>query len=176
MRLQGERIDRLSRKIFEDKGDPSSRNNALQDTLRSLGRYGDLISKQPGQDRLARDRARRPVARRPAGALGVHPERLRLLGARYMTGRVLSRVSDSEEPGLAGITFILRDNRLITVRYEEPQALLARRHGDAEEGFDLHLLLPRRAHEVEPDRVLGDRLLRPARGTRLKPHPTGHIR
>lgn len=43
-------------------------------------------------------------------------------GARYMTGRVLSKVSDSEEPGLAGITFILRGNRLVTVRYEEPQA------------------------------------------------------
>ena len=43
-------------------------------------------------------------------------------GARYMTGRVLSRVMDSEEPGLAGITFILRDNKLVTVRYEEPQA------------------------------------------------------
>ena len=38
-------------------------------------------------------------------------------GARYMTGRVLSKVSDSEDPGLAGITFILRDNRLVTVRY-----------------------------------------------------------
>ncbi len=43
-------------------------------------------------------------------------------GARYMTGRVLSKVTDSEEPGLAGITFILRENRLVTVRYEEPQA------------------------------------------------------
>jgi magnesium transporter len=43
-------------------------------------------------------------------------------GARYMTGRVLSKVSDSEDPGLAGITFILRENRLVTVRYEEPQA------------------------------------------------------
>ena len=43
-------------------------------------------------------------------------------GARYMTGRVLCKVSDSEEPGLAGITFILRGNRLVTVRYEEPQA------------------------------------------------------
>ena len=46
LQLQGERIDRLSRKIFEEKGDPSSRNTALQDTLRSLGRHGDLISKQ----------------------------------------------------------------------------------------------------------------------------------
>ena len=36
-------------------------------------------------------------------------------GARYMTGRVLSKVSDAEEPGLAGITFILRGNRLVTV-------------------------------------------------------------
>jgi magnesium transporter len=43
-------------------------------------------------------------------------------GARYMTGRVLSKVSDGDEPGLAGITFILRGNRLVTVRYEEPQA------------------------------------------------------
>ncbi|GJE18796.1 magnesium transporter CorA family protein [Methylobacterium marchantiae] len=43
-------------------------------------------------------------------------------GARYMTGRVLSKVSEAEEPGLAGITFILRGNRLVTVRYEEPQA------------------------------------------------------
>ncbi|GJD91829.1 MULTISPECIES: magnesium transporter CorA family protein [Methylobacterium] len=43
-------------------------------------------------------------------------------GARYMTGRVLSKVSDSDEPGLAGITFVLRGNRLVTVRYEEPQA------------------------------------------------------
>ncbi|GJE28956.1 magnesium transporter CorA family protein [Methylobacterium organophilum] len=43
-------------------------------------------------------------------------------GARYMTGRVLSKVIDSDEPGLAGITFILRENRLVTVRYEDPQA------------------------------------------------------
>ncbi|SDA31099.1 magnesium transporter [Methylobacterium sp. UNC378MF] len=43
-------------------------------------------------------------------------------GARYMTGRVLSKVSDAEDPGLAGITFILRGNRLVTVRHEEPQA------------------------------------------------------
>ncbi|GEP10491.1 magnesium transporter CorA family protein [Methylobacterium gnaphalii] len=46
LQLQGERIDRLSRKIFEEKSDPSARNTALQDTLRALGRHGDLISKQ----------------------------------------------------------------------------------------------------------------------------------
>ena len=57
-------------------------------------------------------------------------------GARYMTGRVLSKVSDSEEPGLAGITFILRGNRLITVRHEEPQAfrMFAQRAGRATSG------------------------------------------
>ena len=46
LQLQGERIDRLSGKIFEEKSDPSARNTALQDTLRALGRHGDLISKQ----------------------------------------------------------------------------------------------------------------------------------
>jgi magnesium transporter len=46
LQLQGERIDRLSGKIFEEKEDPSARNTALQDTLRALGRHGDLISKQ----------------------------------------------------------------------------------------------------------------------------------
>jgi magnesium transporter len=54
-------------------------------------------------------------------------------GARYMTGRVLSKVSDSDEPGLAGITFILRGHRLVTVRYEDPQAfrMYAQRAGRA---------------------------------------------
>jgi magnesium transporter len=46
LQLQGERIDRLSGKIFEVQEDPSARNTALQDTLRALGRHGDLISKQ----------------------------------------------------------------------------------------------------------------------------------
>jgi magnesium transporter len=42
-------------------------------------------------------------------------------GARYMTGRLLCRVEE-DEAQLTGVTFILRDNRLATVRYEDPQA------------------------------------------------------
>ena len=42
-------------------------------------------------------------------------------GARYMTGRLLCRVG-TEEPCLSGVTFILKDSRLTTVRYEEPRA------------------------------------------------------
>ncbi|MGY2047223.1 magnesium/cobalt transporter CorA [Methylobacterium sp. JK268] len=42
-------------------------------------------------------------------------------GARYMTGRLLCRV-ESDDAKLTGVTFILRDNRLATVRYDDPQA------------------------------------------------------
>ncbi|TGD95886.1 magnesium/cobalt transporter CorA [Methylobacterium nonmethylotrophicum] len=42
-------------------------------------------------------------------------------GARYMTGRLLCRV-DTDDARLTGVTFILRDNKLATVRYDDPQA------------------------------------------------------
>lgn len=41
--------------------------------------------------------------------------------ARYMTARLLCR-SESDTPAIAAVTFILKSNRLITVRYEEPRA------------------------------------------------------
>ncbi len=42
-------------------------------------------------------------------------------GARYMTARLLCKV-DEEAAGLAGVTFVLKDRQLLTVRYEDPQA------------------------------------------------------
>ncbi|HMO29959.1 magnesium transporter CorA family protein [Enterovirga sp.] len=42
-------------------------------------------------------------------------------GARYLTTRLLTR-ADEDDPELAGITFILKDNALVTVRYAEPRA------------------------------------------------------
>ena len=42
-------------------------------------------------------------------------------GARYMTGRLLCRV-DTDDARLTGVTFILRENMLATVRYDDPQA------------------------------------------------------
>lgn len=41
-------------------------------------------------------------------------------GARYMTARLLFNVA--EEPEMAGVTFIVKDNALVTVRYDEPKA------------------------------------------------------
>jgi magnesium transporter len=41
-------------------------------------------------------------------------------GARYMTARLLFNVA--AEPQMAGVTFILKDNTLVTVRYDEPKA------------------------------------------------------
>jgi len=46
LQMTGERIDTVSRTVFEERNDPSQRNAELQGTLRALGRYGDLISKQ----------------------------------------------------------------------------------------------------------------------------------
>ena len=46
LQMVGERIDGLSRSVFEAKSDPGKRNAEYQETLRSLGRWGDLISKQ----------------------------------------------------------------------------------------------------------------------------------
>ena len=46
LQMTGERIDAVSRNVFEERNDPSQRNAELQGTLRALGRYGDLISKQ----------------------------------------------------------------------------------------------------------------------------------
>ena len=42
-------------------------------------------------------------------------------GARYLTTRLLVR-SEEHDPGLAGVTFILKGNALVTVRYDEPRA------------------------------------------------------
>lgn len=42
-------------------------------------------------------------------------------GARFMTARILCQ-SGTETPKLAGVTFILKDDRLITVRYDEPRS------------------------------------------------------
>ncbi len=41
----GERLDELSHRVFEARKDATSRHTEYQDTLRALGRYGDLISK-----------------------------------------------------------------------------------------------------------------------------------
>ncbi|CAH1655681.1 Magnesium transport protein CorA [Hyphomicrobiales bacterium] len=41
-------------------------------------------------------------------------------GARYMTARLLFNVAN--EPQMAGVTFIVKDNALVTVRYDEPKA------------------------------------------------------
>jgi magnesium transporter len=41
--------------------------------------------------------------------------------ARYMTARILCS-SDSEEPRLANVTFILTERALVTVRYDEPRS------------------------------------------------------
>ena len=46
LQMTGERIDDLSRSVFEDKTDPGSRNAEYQGTLKALGQWGDLISKQ----------------------------------------------------------------------------------------------------------------------------------
>jgi magnesium transporter len=46
LQMTSSRIDALSRSVFEVKSDPGTRNNEYQDTLRELGRLGDLISKQ----------------------------------------------------------------------------------------------------------------------------------
>ncbi|MDJ1157789.1 magnesium transporter CorA family protein [Chelatococcus sp. SYSU_G07232] len=45
LQATGEHIDALSRRVFETGSDPARRNSDLQDTLRALGRHGDLISK-----------------------------------------------------------------------------------------------------------------------------------
>jgi magnesium transporter len=42
-------------------------------------------------------------------------------GATYMTGRLLYR-AETDEPSLCGVTFILKGQTLVTVRYEEPRA------------------------------------------------------
>ncbi|TDR94324.1 magnesium transporter CorA family protein [Enterovirga rhinocerotis] len=46
LQLAGERIDSLSRTVFRSNADPGVRNAEYQDTLRALGHWGDLISKQ----------------------------------------------------------------------------------------------------------------------------------
>ena len=46
MQIDGDNIDDLSREMFEEKADPGTRNSEYQETLRALGRWGDLISKQ----------------------------------------------------------------------------------------------------------------------------------
>jgi magnesium transporter len=42
LQMMGDRIDAISRNVFEERTDPSQRNAELQGTLRALGRLGDL--------------------------------------------------------------------------------------------------------------------------------------
>jgi magnesium transporter len=46
LQMTGERIDAISASVFETKSNPGTRNAEYQDTLRGLGRWGDLLSKQ----------------------------------------------------------------------------------------------------------------------------------
>src|SRR4051812_24474244 len=46
LQMMGDQIDDISRNVFEERTDPSQHNAELQGTLRSLGRLGDLASKQ----------------------------------------------------------------------------------------------------------------------------------
>jgi magnesium transporter len=45
LQAAGAKLDSISRSIFESRSDPKSRNAEYQETLRGLGRSGDLISK-----------------------------------------------------------------------------------------------------------------------------------
>ena len=45
LQATGDQIDRLSRAVFEARVDGAARTSAYQETLRALGRHGDLISK-----------------------------------------------------------------------------------------------------------------------------------
>lgn len=54
-------------------------------------------------------------------------------GARYLTVRLLIR-ADEADPGLTGVTFILKDATLITVRYDDPRAFAMFTHKAARFG------------------------------------------
>ncbi|MCP8939043.1 magnesium/cobalt transporter CorA [Alsobacter sp. SYSU M60028] len=45
LQATGARLDRLGDKVFESKSDPKGRSAEFQETLRALGRHGDIISK-----------------------------------------------------------------------------------------------------------------------------------
>jgi magnesium transporter len=45
LQAAGAKLDALSRSVFESRSDPATRNAEFQETLRALGRSGDLISK-----------------------------------------------------------------------------------------------------------------------------------
>jgi magnesium transporter len=45
LQATAERLDRLSDRVFEAKSDPASRTAEFQETLRALGRHGDVVSK-----------------------------------------------------------------------------------------------------------------------------------
>jgi magnesium transporter len=51
-------------------------------------------------------------------------------GARYMTARLICRF-ETKDPGTTAVTFILKDNMLVTVRYESPHSfkIFAKRAG-----------------------------------------------
>jgi magnesium transporter len=45
LRASGEQLDQVSRDVFKERAKGSDRTSTLQNTLRALGRHGDLISK-----------------------------------------------------------------------------------------------------------------------------------
>ncbi len=67
LQMAAERIDVISRNVFEtERNDPSQRNAELQGTLRALGRKGDLISKHAREHGLGRAHAAVPLRQRCA--------------------------------------------------------------------------------------------------------------
>ncbi len=82
----------------------------------------DLVEPTPDEDRL--------VERHLGIAIPTHEdmkdiEPSELLyqedGARFMTARLAFK-ADTEEPGICAVTFIIKENTLVTVRYDDPRA------------------------------------------------------
>jgi magnesium transporter len=82
----------------------------------------DLVSPTPAEDRKVERYLGIEVPTRE-DQQDIEPSELIYAehGARYLTARLLVR-ADEDDPSLAGVTFILKDAVLITVRYDQPKA------------------------------------------------------
>lgn len=92
------------------------------DPIPSDALWIDMIEPTRGEDRKAEEFLGISIPTRE-DMKDIEPSELLYTenGTRYMTARLVCH-ADSDDPCLAGVTFILKGHSLVTVRYQEPKA------------------------------------------------------
>jgi magnesium transporter len=108
--------------VHEDRCNFDRRILGPNDAVPDNAIWIDMIEPTPEEDRRVERALGIEIPTREE-TKNIEPSELLYVenGTRYMTARILSQ-SGTESPKLAGISFILKDKHLITVRYDEPKS------------------------------------------------------